>query len=402
MVDERFMFFAASAAYAFFGGLVALGGDLGLTSDLVYARLGRPATCSVRVENGGADGIGIRKVSTGSESLLVLRYAESVPAGGVSEIELLLLPDRAGEVFIKVDVELEYPVGKRLTCAVQGMVGEAAESKAAEYSRLRAMLKTVGPRSVFTPDAKWYCAPSDVRGKPVVFVDIRPESDYRAAHLPGAINVPAYALTSRAFFKGKDVVLVDDGGCRRETEALCPQIERRGAVSARILDGGLLGWCEGGNALEGQNREGVQKLKAESLDLLIRCGKWQTVYVGTNTAAASVFLPGSLAIPLSSLKQSRESARQWPSGVPGGGRILLVGDADVAGADLAAVRNLSGRRVYSLAGGLDAAIRRLALLAKVGFGKKESVTHLPRMMDQSRTSAAGGVRRKGGCGCSGS
>jgi len=155
------------------------------------------------MENGGTEKIRIRGVGVGNESLLVLRYPESIQTGCVCVIELLLLPDHAGEVFIKVDVELENPQGKHLTCAIQGIVDEATERKAAEYSRLRAMLKTVSPRSVFTPDSKWYCTPSDVCGRPVVFVDIRPEIDYQAAHLPGAINVPAYALTSRTFLKGK-------------------------------------------------------------------------------------------------------------------------------------------------------------------------------------------------------
>jgi len=196
-------------------------------------------------------------------------------------------------------------------------------------------------------------------------------------------------------------VLVTDVSGQREAEMLCSKIEKGGAFSARILEGGLFGWREGGNALEEQNRGSILKVKTESLDRLLRCEKWQTVFVGTN-AAASVFLPRCLEIPLASLKQPQESARQWLSVVSVERRFLLVGDADVAEADLAAVRNLFGQHLYSLAGGLDAYIQRLTLLTKVGSGKKESVTYLPRMMDQSRTSAVGGVRRKSGCGCSGS
>lgn len=370
--------------------------------DLGHTFLDRPVICRIPVENKGSDDLRILDVNTGGECLTTLRYPSFIPPGGVSDVVLLFLPAEAGEVFKHVDITVERPGGEHMRYEIQGLVDDALDGQPPDYTPIRAMLKAAGQKRVVAPDATRYCVPEDLGREPWVLVDIRPEADYREAHIPGSINVPAYAVASRGFLKGKSVALVDDGMFRAETETFCSQLERSGIPEARILEGGILRWREEGRSLEGESRAEEQSLKPGSLSQALRCERWQVLYVGTNISHASLLLPGSPAVSLLALKQPRPDALQVLADIPEEMRILVVGDTGVSRRDLETVRGLSGRHVYSLEGGLDAYIRQLALLANLGQSKTVTTTSLSRVSDRAGASNAGTARAKRGCGCSGS
>lgn len=393
---------AGVATFAFLMSLSVWGGDPVLTAEPVYTCQGRPVACSILVENSSKDWINIRKVETNSDNLHVLLCPTTVSPGDFALIECLLFPSQAGEVSESVHVELDRPQGKRLTCLVEGFVDEAPISTVPDYTGLRNMLKVLGTRWIRTPEWGLYCSPSEIGGSSLVLVDIRPESEFLDAHIPGAVQVPPFAVTSRTFLKGREIVLVDDGLCRPETEDLCRRLVQKGVASARILEGGLMRWRKELRPVEGLGRARATTVKMGSLNQILSSEDWQVVYVGTNISAATVFLPGSLVVPLNAKKSSGTTEGQELSDLQADISVLLVGDADLPESALGQLGRESGRSMFVLEGGLDAHIRTMLLLAGLGQSKQGSMTHVPHMNAMPDGNRAGMVRKKGGCGCSGS
>jgi len=83
-----------------------------------------------------------------------------------------------------------------------------------------------------------------------VFVDVRRPEAFDRLHIPGSLNVPLFAVKTKLFLKGRQVVLVDDGFAQ---SALLKEVEtvRRVGIRAAVLSGGLVAWRAAGGPLEG-------------------------------------------------------------------------------------------------------------------------------------------------------
>lgn len=85
-----------------------------------------------------------------------------------------------------------------------------------------------------------------------VFVDVRPEADYRKAHLPGAINAPANAFAERLpkldKYKARPVVVYCGNGL--QSARFAAQLGKAGFGQAYELKGGLAAWQSAGFPLE--------------------------------------------------------------------------------------------------------------------------------------------------------
>src|ERR671911_141969 len=91
----------------------------------------------------------------------------------------------------------------------------------------------------------------------VVVLDVRPEEEYRAGHIPGAISVPVDALeaTLQTLLKDREIVAYCRGPyCVFSDEAVA-LLGSRG-FRARRLRQGLPDWRGGGGAREGEERGG--------------------------------------------------------------------------------------------------------------------------------------------------
>ncbi len=100
--------------------------------------------------------------------------------------------------------------------------------------------------------------------KPPLLVDLRPATAFDAVHIPGAINLPAFALQTKPYLRHRALVLIGQG---YEYASVLPALEalRRGAArSVHLLDGGLNAWARQGQPLQGTvfAREALDRLDA--------------------------------------------------------------------------------------------------------------------------------------------
>jgi rhodanese-related sulfurtransferase len=102
-------------------------------------------------------------------------------------------------------------------------------------------------------------------GEPLLVVDVRPQAEYRAAHIPGAVSIPLPELEQRLreLPRNREIVAY----CRGPYCAYAPEAVRRlrgNGFRARNLVDGLPEWSAAGNGVEsgpngGSNSQGLTK-----------------------------------------------------------------------------------------------------------------------------------------------
>lgn len=80
-------------------------------------------------------------------------------------------------------------------------------------------------------------------GRPnVIPVDVRPESDYQAFHIQGAVNGSLSGIRSKPYWRGKTVLLVGHGKAERDLYVQCRRLKQDGFQDVRVLRGGMAAW----------------------------------------------------------------------------------------------------------------------------------------------------------------
>ncbi|MGZ8940256.1 MAG: rhodanese-like domain-containing protein [Limisphaerales bacterium] len=79
-------------------------------------------------------------------------------------------------------------------------------------------------------------------GEKLTLIDVRPNTVFKAGHIPGAINVPA-ALAPQKQLPPLGEVVVYDGGLGVETAAqTAVALNEKPGINARVLEGGFASW----------------------------------------------------------------------------------------------------------------------------------------------------------------
>lgn len=85
-----------------------------------------------------------------------------------------------------------------------------------------------------------------------LFIDIRAEAEFRKAHLPGAMHVPAAELEQRLSklekHKQRPIIVYCDTGLR--SGAVAAKLKKLGFAQVHQLQGGLAAWQNAGFPLE--------------------------------------------------------------------------------------------------------------------------------------------------------
>lgn len=81
-----------------------------------------------------------------------------------------------------------------------------------------------------------------VDGTAPVIIDIRRQQSYRAAHIPGAISIPAVVVERKTLQGFGPVVVYGDGIDQAATLDAVAALNRKSGVTAEILEGGILAW----------------------------------------------------------------------------------------------------------------------------------------------------------------
>jgi rhodanese-related sulfurtransferase len=137
-------------------------------------------------------------------------------------------------------VRIYYRLADQQVTAFVGQVQEFAASRLAEVEA--AARSYLGDVTALEPIAQDELLRRLHDGQ-VLVLDVRPEAEYAAGHIPGAVNVPHDQLAARLteLPDGADVIAY----CRGRYCVFAPdavRLLRQHGFSARPLDGGLPGW----------------------------------------------------------------------------------------------------------------------------------------------------------------
>ena len=88
------------------------------------------------------------------------------------------------------------------------------------------------------------------QGQKIILVDVRNKGEFEKVRIPGAINIPLFAVKTKAFLKSGPLVLVDTGCSNSLLEKECRTLRNAG-FTVSILNGGLTSWRRKGGKLEG-------------------------------------------------------------------------------------------------------------------------------------------------------
>jgi rhodanese-related sulfurtransferase len=212
----------------------------------------------------------------------------------------------------------------------------------------------------------------------VMLVDVRRAQDFARYHIPGSINIPAFALKTKPFLKERTLVLVDDGRRPRRLEATCRDLRRRGFRQVRVLHGGLRAWRHALGPLTGDELARAELGRLMPADLVLEQdqARWRALNLAGGDASplSEVF---DISDPLDeehrgSFADALREAVETELRRFGSSRdVLLVAADDERDAEFA--RQVAGRdwpQVYYLAGGLagyrDHLARQQAIWARAG------------------------------------
>ncbi len=191
-------------------------------------------------------------------------------------------------------------------------------------------------------------------GERLTVIDIRSNKEFRRAHIPGAINVPASLLPHKRLPPLGRVVVCGDGLRPDVTARAVEELNRRPGIQAEPLEGGFGAWEAGGLASTrqpGAERAQVARIAYQELQGILSAGT-DVMLVdmrGGGTGVGSGWDLGE-AFPGAQVSSGRPAGPPDPKVF-----YVLVDDGDGSAAAAALRLRAAGyRRVAVLAGGARA------------------------------------------------
>jgi rhodanese-related sulfurtransferase len=124
-----------------------------------------------------------------------------------------------------------------------------------------------------------------------VLIDVRTAADFQTFHIADAINVDASVVKSKAFWRGKQVILIGSGKSEGELYAACTELKSRGFAKVRVLRGGLAAWIAAGQSVAGHPPSLAEMIQLSAIEL------WQESRFVDNVVLQSAARP-DMADPL--------------------------------------------------------------------------------------------------------
>ena len=296
---------------------------------IVYS--GQEAFFDLVYRNEGPAPVELKRVAPGCDCITVLSHPETVAPGASARIACVYRSTVPGNIRTVVDVFGADPAQPAFSFGVTGFVAEKAWLASAQEA---------------------------MAGDPQqLLVDVRSAGEFAEAHVPRALNVPAFALKAQAALRGRKLVLLDDGLVPETLLAEVVALQARGFKDVRVLVGGLTAWKRAGGALEGPGSAALSGwIPAEKFGASRVANPWLCVEVG-GPAVASDSLPRLQVGTVPELEQ-RLAQESWP--VSGGADfrpvLVILADPALAGRIEQGPGRASGRQIYFLTGGSPALV----------------------------------------------
>jgi len=85
----------------------------------------------------------------------------------------------------------------------------------------------------------------------IILIDVRDGKDFEKFRIPGSINIPVFAVKTKAFLKNKPLVLINEGYNNTKLEKECRRLRDSGCTKVWVMNGGLNFWRQKGGPLQG-------------------------------------------------------------------------------------------------------------------------------------------------------
>lgn len=112
-------------------------------------------------------------------------------------------------------------------------------------------------------------------GKTVIFIDIRPDTEFKKFHISHSINIPLFAIKTKGFLKSAELILINQGYNYSQLKQECLNLRNAG-FKAWIFNGGLNYWRQKVGALTGSafEQEDLNKIPPEAFLLEKNYAGW--------------------------------------------------------------------------------------------------------------------------------
>ncbi len=325
------------------------------------------------LRNSGAEAMEVYSVTPSCECVHVMLWPTNVAAGSTGTVEILFVPDKAGAVDYRVQVKTSSPETPEIEYAIQGVVTSAPRARVDRDWSL--YLDTEAAKAAIRDPGS------------VLLVDVRSAERFEGVRIPGAIQIPLYAVKTKGFLRGRPVVLVDEGHGSHPLDEECRKLREAGFSALSLWYGGLNAWRRRGGSLEGSAP--VDRVPPIALHDISYSTDWLVVTVG---GAATNGLEGVVALSFDPAKPE-DFASALNAAIkdrPQVGSVLIATDK---GEDYPAIAGLAGRInafVFFLDGGWAAWEAHRQMMGAIQQG---------RTMSTQSTSSGGGRVRPGCGGC---
>ena len=142
-------------------------------------------------------------------------------------------------------------------------------------------------------------------GESPLMIDVRPSSDFQAAHIPGAINITKTAILKAQLSKTKPLVLYCDSANCMASDAAAQTLAGAGYTNVSVLVGGIAAWEAKSypivTAPAALTRPPVKLISAAELHAQLASKSLTVVDVRPTSDFRAGHIPGAISIPLESL-----------------------------------------------------------------------------------------------------
>ena len=138
----------------------------------------------------------------------------------------------------------------------------------------------------------------DMKGNKTLFlIDVRNRAGFEKFRIPGSINIPLYAVKTKAALRTGSLVLINEGHSYGQLEKTCRQLREAG-FKASVLAGGLNRWRQVGGRLEGDPFaiKELNKIMARAWFQEKKYKNWIVIDV-TEDGKGKEWIPWSIAVP---------------------------------------------------------------------------------------------------------
>jgi rhodanese-related sulfurtransferase len=305
------------------------------------------------ITNAGMEALNILSVEPSCPCVHIMQWPTQVAANGVGWLDVILAPDVLGSVEYRIRVTTARPSEPVLEYAIRGVV-------------------TGGVAIVKEPDKSLYVEANEAASlvknpEQAVWVDVRDGASFSAAHIPGALNIPAYAVKTKSFLRNGKVVWGGYGFESTELEAEAARLKGLG-FDVRLWYGGIRGWQRWGGRLEGADVTRLKWLPASAWPGILNRTDWALVSVdgkGLTNGINIVYLPWDAREPTNFVKAVNAFLEEHSEI-----GCLAIGNSD--GQQYDEIERVAGSIpavLFYVEGGWQAAQQHLNMLSQVKRGE---------------------------------